>query len=49
MESVKHCDIFGKAITVNYKGESAYKTLCGAIFSILIYLVVFVFAAVQVE
>ena len=49
MEKVKSCDIFGTAVTVNYKGEGDYKTLGGAIFSILIYLVVFVFAAVQVE
>ena len=47
MNRLKNLDIFGEPVSVNYRGEGDYKTIGGAIFSILIYIVVLVFAIVQ--
>ena len=47
MDRIKNIDIFGEPISVKYRGEDAYNTFGGAIFTILIYVIVLVFAAVQ--
>jgi len=33
---LRSLDIFGEAVSLNYKGDSAYKTLPGAAFSVVL-------------
>ena len=46
---LKSQDSFGEPVTMNYKGESSYKTLVGAIMSIAIKTFVLAFAVQQID
>ena len=41
----KHLDIFGEPVSLNLKGERTFKTLAGATFTLLVYLVVLFYLA----
>lgn len=49
MNRVKSFDIFGEPVGVNYKGDTAFKTCGGALFTVVIYLIVLVFAGVKCQ
>ena len=49
MNRIKSFDRFGEPITVNYQGEGDFKTIGGACISILVSLLVLVFAFVSAE
>ena len=44
----KNQDVFGEPVTVNYNGESTYKTWIGALGSLSIKIFIAIFAATQV-
>ena len=39
-EKIKGYDAFGTPVTVNYKGEDTYKSVCGGTITILIFVIV---------
>lgn len=47
LSRVRNFDNFGQPVSVNYKGASAYKTLPGAIATLVIKIIVLVFALVS--
>ena len=44
---VSAIDRFGQPVTVNFRGDATYRTFGGAFFSVITYLIVMAFAAVQ--
>jgi len=44
MNKIRSCDRFGENVSVNYEGEGDYKTLGGAIVTIIIQMIVLAFA-----
>ena len=44
-KSLTKADVFGIPITINYKGESHYKTFFGAICTFFIFFIIIAFAA----
>ena len=46
---LKTCDLYGKSIVLNYKGEQSFKTIIGGVASLFIFIFIIVYFLIQIQ